>query len=101
MNNKHVGGSFEDFLKQRGILGEVDARANKRVLVLRLNTLMDEQGTDPQQLAEKAGISEASLARLLDKNHLNLCLLTLGKVTAALGAAFSIGIEPQQSSNRQ
>ncbi len=71
------------------------------MLVLRLNTLMDEQGMDPQQLAEKAGISEASLARLLDKNHLNLCLLTLGKVTAALGAMFRLDVEPQQSSSKQ
>ncbi len=101
MNLKHIGGNFDDLLQEKGVLGEVDALANKRLLVLRLNTLMENQGMDRQQLAKKAGVSESSLACLLDKNRLNLCLLTLGKVTTALGTMFSIGLEPQQSSNRQ
>ena len=41
--NKHRGSSFEDFLKQEGLLENVQAAAFKRALALKVNDMMKEK----------------------------------------------------------
>ena len=41
--NKHRGSSFEDFLRQEGLLENVQAAAFKRALALKVNDLMKEK----------------------------------------------------------
>jgi hypothetical protein len=41
--NKHRGSSFEDFLKQDGLLENVQAAAFKRALALKVNDMMKEK----------------------------------------------------------
>jgi hypothetical protein len=40
--NKHRGSSFEDFVKQEGLLENVQAAARKRALALKVNDMMKE-----------------------------------------------------------
>ena len=38
---KHRGGDFRDFLKDEGILGEVETRAMKQAMSLQFNHLLE------------------------------------------------------------
>ena len=42
LRNKHRGSSFEDFLKQEGLLENVQAAAFKRALAMKVNDMMKE-----------------------------------------------------------
>ena len=54
MNEKHVGSDFDDFLREEGLLEEVEAVAAKRVLAYQISEAMKEQDLS------KAGTSCAS-----------------------------------------
>lgn len=40
--NRYSGGSFDDFLDEEGLLEEVSARAQKRLLALKIQDIMDD-----------------------------------------------------------
>jgi len=41
--NRHIGGNFDDFLEEDGILEEVSAKAHKRLLSIQLADIMRER----------------------------------------------------------
>jgi hypothetical protein len=43
MNEEHVGSDFDDFLREEGVLAEVEAVAAKRVLAHQISEAMKEQ----------------------------------------------------------
>ena len=90
MNKKYVGGSFDDFLREEGILGEVEAAAIKRVIAYQISQEMRKQKITKKALAEKMQTSRASLDRLLDEKNSSVTLATLGKVAAALGKQLTV-----------
>ena len=66
MNKKtHRGSDFRDFLKQEGILEEVEARALKRALALELRRLLKEKSLTKSEMAERMSTSRAAVDRLL------------------------------------
>ncbi len=90
MKNKHVGSSFDDFLKEEGLLGETEATAVKRVIAYQIEKEMAEQHISKTALARRMHSSRSSLERLLDPENPSVTLLTLENVAIALGKKLKI-----------
>jgi antitoxin HicB len=85
MDEKHVGSSFEDFLREEGALDQTTSRALKRVLTRQLQKLMDEQGLSKSEMARRMCTSRPALERLLDPANESVTLNTLQKAARAIG----------------
>lgn len=88
-----VGSSFDNFLSEEGILGDVQARAIKRVIALQLQKAMEAQQVTKALLAKHISTSRAGLNRLLDPDNTSLTLRNLTRATAALGKRVTVSIE--------
>ena len=80
-----IGSSFDDFLKQEGIYEEVTARAIKRVIARRLDTLMRDEGLSKTELARRMKTSRAQVDRVLDPENESVTLGTLTRAAHAVG----------------
>jgi antitoxin HicB len=69
MHQKHLGSSFEAFLREKGTLEGTTCRAIKRVLARQLRQLMDEQGLSKSEMARRMRTSRPALDRLLDADN--------------------------------
>lgn len=85
MDEKHVGSDFDDFLREEGLLEEVEAVAAKRVLAYQISEAMKEQELSKSAMARRMGTSRSSLDRLLDPEVPSVTLLTLEKAAHVLG----------------
>ena len=85
MTNKHVGSSFDDFLKEEGIHEEATAHAIKRVLAWQIEQAMSEQGISKSEMARRMKTSRAQLDRLLDPENDKVQLDTVQRAAAAVG----------------
>jgi predicted XRE-type DNA-binding protein len=91
---KHRGADFRDFLNERGILDEVEARALKQALSLQLDRLLKEEELTKTQMATRMKTSRAAVDRLLDASNSSVTLNTLGKAARALGRKVKIELVP-------
>ncbi len=83
--NPHEGSDFANFLKEEGILEEVEAVAIKRVIAFQIAKIMDEQKLSKSAMAQKMETSRSQLDRLLDPENDAVTLHTLWKAAKALG----------------
>ena len=90
--NKHSGSSFDDFLREEGILEEVSAKAHKRLLALQLADIMQESNISKTRLAEKLHTSRSQLDRLLDPENTSITLESLEQVANAVGKRLRVEI---------
>ena len=90
----HRGSDFREFLKEQGILGEVEARALKQALSLQLDYLLKEMELTKTQMASRMKTSRAAVDRLLDASNSSVTLNTLGKAARALGCKVKIELVP-------
>ena len=90
--NKHVASDFEDFLKEEGILAEVDAVAIKRVIAMQIAKQMKKKSLTKTGLARRMRTSRAALDRLLDPASGAVTLETLSRVATALGRKLKVEI---------
>lgn len=90
----HRGGDFRDFLKEQGVLGEVEARALKQALSLQLDHLLKKEALTKTQMAARMQTSRAAVDRLLDASNSSVTLNTLGKAARALGRKVRIELVP-------
>lgn len=90
MNDKHVGSDFDDFLREEGLLEEVEAVAAKRVLAYQISEAMKEQELSKSSMARRMGTSRSSLDRLLDPDVPSVTLLTLERAARVLGKRMRI-----------
>lgn len=51
MKNRHIGSSLESFWEEAGLLGEVEALAQKRVFTWQIQQAMEESGMTRAALA--------------------------------------------------
>ena len=84
-DKKHIGGLFDDFLKEDGIYEEVQTTAIKRVLAWQLEQIMKEQNITKIQMALSMKTSRAQLDRLLDPDNESVTLGTLTRAAAVVG----------------
>ena len=88
--NKHRGSSLEDFLKQEGLLEDVQAVAFKRALALKVNDLMKKKRMNKSAMAARMRTSRAAVHRLLDPNNTSVTLATLNRAATSLGCKLKI-----------
>lgn len=91
-NNKHIGSSFNDFLKEDGIYEETSSVAIKRVIAYQIEQEMKAQNISKSKMAELMNTSRAVVNRLLNPNNDALTLNTLKSATEALGKRLNISI---------
>jgi len=92
--NTHDGSTLDDFLKEEGILEEVEAAALKRVMAMEIADLMEEKEMKKTTLAKRMHTSRAALDRLLDPANTSVTLATLTRAAAALGRRVKIELVP-------
>jgi len=88
--NKYRGSNFDDFLREEGILEEVELKASKRAVALQLEKLMASQRLSKSAMAERMHTSRAALDRLLDASNSSVTLVTLDKAARVLGRKLKI-----------
>jgi predicted XRE-type DNA-binding protein len=90
----HRGSDFRDFLKEEGILEEVEELAMKKTLALQLEKLIARNEMTKTEMAARMKTSRAVVARLLDASNPSLTISTLGKAARALGRKVKIELVP-------
>ncbi len=93
MSKRHIGSSFDDFLRQEGILAQTETVAIKRVLAYQITQAMKEKGLTKAALAKMMGTSRAQLDRLLDPENPSVTLQTMGRAAHVLGKRLMVGME--------
>jgi hypothetical protein len=59
--NKHIGSNFDDFLKEEGILEEIEEVVAKKIFVFQVEKEMKKQGLDKVELAERKETSRSAV----------------------------------------
>jgi hypothetical protein len=90
--NKHLGSSFEEFLRSEGLYEEVTTLAWKRVLSWEVTEAMKKEGISKSEMSKRMGTSRSQLDRLLDPDNPNVLLDTVQKAAAAVGKRLTIGL---------
>jgi antitoxin HicB len=83
--NPHIGSSFESWLDEKGIRGEVTAAAIKAVIAHQLADAMKEKRISKNAMAAMMHTSRAQLDRLLDPDNGSVTLETLQRAAKAVG----------------
>ncbi|MGH7981367.1 MAG: helix-turn-helix domain-containing protein [Limisphaerales bacterium] len=92
--NIHRGSDFREFLREEGILEEVEERAMKKALARQLEKLIHKNEITKSEMAARMKTSRAVVNRLLDASNPSLTLSTLGKAARALGRKIRIQLIP-------
>jgi DNA-binding Xre family transcriptional regulator len=85
MKKKHIGSSFDSWLREEGLYEDVAATAIKRVLARQLEAAMIEKKFSKSEMARRMHTSRAVLNRLLDPKSEAITLNTLHKAATAVG----------------
>ncbi|MEI7732534.1 MAG: XRE family transcriptional regulator [Verrucomicrobiota bacterium] len=95
MNKRtHRGSDFQDFLKEEGIIEEVETRAIKQAIALQFAGLLEQQSLTKAEMAARMKTSRAAVDRLLDASNPSITLATLGKAAHVLGFKLKIELLP-------
>ncbi len=90
VQDKKIGSSFEDFLKDEGTYEETTEQAVKRVLAWQLADIMKQQGITKVEMAKRLETSRSQLDRLLDPDNDNVTLATLAQAASAVGRSIRL-----------
>jgi antitoxin HicB len=92
--SKHIGSSFDDFLKEDGIYEKAHSIAIKRVLAWQIAQAMKEQHISKSKMAERMKTSRTQVERLLDPENNSVQLDTIQRAAAVVGRRLVIELEP-------
>ncbi|MDZ4179136.1 MAG: helix-turn-helix transcriptional regulator [Coriobacteriia bacterium] len=90
MDKKHIGGDFDDFLRDEGILDEAEAVATKRAIAYQLTQEMERANISQSELARRMKTSRSSVERLLDPTNPSVTLVTLERAASAIGKRLKV-----------
>ena len=90
MDERHIGGDFDDFLREQGLLEEVEAAAAKRVIAFQITQEMKRARLTKSEMAQRMETSRAAVDRLLDPRNHSVTLSTLERAAAAVGKRLKI-----------
>ena len=88
--NRHAGSSIDDFLREEGVLVEVQALAIKEVIAWQLNQAMKDRNLSKRKLAELMHTSRTQVDRILDPADGNVTIATLQRAAAVLGRKVNV-----------
>ena len=91
-DDRHIGSDFDQYLKEEGLIVEVERVAIKRAVAYQVAQFMLNQGLSKTEMAQRMRISRASLDRLLDPNNGSVTLQTLERAADALGRRLHISL---------
>ncbi len=89
--NKHIGSNFDDFLKEEGMLEEIEEVVAKKIFVFQMEREMKKQGIDKTKLAERMETSRSAVDRILNPESPST-LRTFAKAARALGRHLKISL---------
>ncbi len=90
MKHKNMGSSFDDFLKDEGLLADAEAVAIKRVVAFQVNSLMKERKISKTAMAKQMNTSRSALDRLLDPMNTSITLQTLERAAHVIGKRLKV-----------
>jgi hypothetical protein len=88
--NKHIGSSLDDFLKEEGILEETRSLAIKETVAWQVQQAMANEKITKVEMAKRMKTSRAALDRLLDPSNGAVTLQTLSRAAHAIGRGLRI-----------
>jgi len=88
--NPNRGSSLNDFLEEKGVRGEFEGIAIKKVLAWQIQQEMERQNLTRDAMAKRMKTSRAQLNRLLDPEGENVTLTTLQRAAEALGKSLRV-----------
>ncbi len=91
-DDRHIGSDFDLYLKEEGLIVEVERVAIKRAVAYQVAQFMLNQGLSKTEMARRMRTSRASLDRLLDPNNGSVTLQTLERAADALGRRLHISL---------
>lgn len=94
------GSTFDSFLEEEGIRGDVEAVAVKRVLAWQLEQEMKNQQKTKQAMAKQLHTSRSQLDRLLDPRNVSVTLDTITRAARALGKRVIIRVADAKPAKR-
>jgi antitoxin HicB len=97
----HSGSTFDRFLEQERIRGEMEAVAIKRVLAGQLERAMQEQRKTKQAMAKQLCTSRSQLDRLLDPRNVSVTLDRVTRAARALGKRVIIQVADAKTRGAQ
>ena len=89
-SNPHIGGTFDDFLADQGILKECEDAAIKQILADQVSDLMQKNKISKTVMAKRMNTSRSSLDRFLDPDNNSVTLNTLHRAASAVGRELHI-----------
>jgi antitoxin HicB len=92
-SKKHIGSSFEDFLKEQGIFEETTTQAVKRVLAWQVSETMKERGISKIEMAKRMHTSRSQVDRFLDPNNDKVLIETVQRAASAIGKRVLLSLE--------
>lgn len=90
VDKKHIGGDFDDFLREEGILDEAEAVATKRVIAFQIAQEMERFDITQAELARRMKTSRSAVERLLDPTNPSVTLSTLERAASAVGKRLTV-----------
>ena len=90
IDKKHIGGDFDDFLRDEGLLDEAEAVATKRVIAFQIAQEMERGHITQAELARRMKTSRSSVERLLDPANSSVTLVTLERAATAVGKRLKV-----------
>jgi len=90
IDEKFLGGDFDDFLRKEGIIDEAEAVAAKRVIAFQISEEMKRSNITKTELANRMNTSRPVVDRLLDPSNQSVTLSTLGRAASAVGKSLKI-----------
>jgi predicted XRE-type DNA-binding protein len=93
MKSRHIGSSFDDYLKQEGIYEEATSHAIKRVIAWQLAEAMKAQKISKAEMARRMKTSRTQVARFLDPENSSVQLDTIQKAAAIVGKRLVIRLD--------
>ncbi len=90
MDKKHIGGDFDDFLRDEGILDDAEAVATKRVIAFQIAQEMEREHISQSEMARRMKTSRSAVERLLDPANPSVTLATLERAVTAVGKRLKV-----------
>ena len=90
IDERHIGGDFDDFLREQGLLDDAEATAAKRVVAYQIGQEMKRARLTKSEMAKRMKTSRPAVDRLLDPRNRSVTLSTLERAAAAVGTRLKI-----------
>lgn len=91
--SRHIGSSFDEFLREEGLYEQVSSLAWKRVLAWQIAEAMQQAAISKTEMAQRMKTSRTQVERLLDPDNANVLLETIQKAATVVGKRVVVDLE--------